>query len=110
MATPEIEPLEEPTLKESRGGSDKPLDDKILQRHTEEAKCKCKSKCSTKECPCTNFGALCSYDCSCAASKCTNRAAQRLRGDLSKFDINEIGNSEKISMLTLDALRKTPAN
>ena len=35
--------------------------------------CHCKGKCSSRKCPCRDYGKECSAACSCLAQRCVNR-------------------------------------
>lgn len=45
----------------------------IDQLLSEDDGCHCKGKCTSRKCPCRDFGKSCSAHCSCRADQCMNR-------------------------------------
>ena len=75
-------------MKESRSASATKLSkeqfakqqqDEIELLLSETSGCNCKGKCSSRKCPCRNYGRTCGAQCKCQHDKCTNRVGEPSR-------------------------------
>ena len=84
-----IESLHLPKLemKESRAASASKLSkeqfakqqqDEIEILLSELSGCNCKGKCSSRKCPCRNYGRTCGAQCKCQHEKCINRVVESI--------------------------------